>query len=148
MRRKSKKRSDANSCSRWQHEEPVFFLDRSLGRHIIADKLRSAGMTVEVHDDHLPPDAPDEHWLELVGQANWVALTKDKNIRYRIAELESIKRNSARVIVIRGRDMTGMDIAELLVQSRRRLSRFVERTPAPFVAGISRGGALRPYPIG
>ena len=81
-------------------------------------------MKVEVHDKHLAPDAPDEAWIALVGQMGWVALTKDKNIRYRAAELESMKRNAARVIVIRARNATGEDIAELLVKGRHRIARF------------------------
>ena len=142
-KRKSKKRSDVSSS--WQREEPILFLDRNLGKHIIADRLRSAGMKVEVHDNHLPPDAPDEDWLALVGRMGWVALTKDKNIRYRTAELESIRRNAARIIVIRAKNATGSDIAELLVKGRRRIARFVAKTVAPFVAAIDGSSRIRVY---
>ena len=103
-------------------------------------------MKVEAHDEHLPPDAPDEDWIALVGRMGWVALTKDKNIRYRTAELDSIMRNAARVIVIRARNATGSDIAELLVKGRHRIARFAARTPAPFVAAIDRSGMVRAYP--
>ena len=142
-KRKSKKRSDVSSS--WQREEPILFLDRNLGKHIIADRLRSAGMKVEVHDNHLPPDAPDEDWLALVGRMGWVALTKDKNIRYRTAELESIRRNAARIIVIRAKNATGSDIAELLVKGKRRIARFVAKTVAPFVAAIDGSSRIRVY---
>ena len=142
-KRKSKKRSDVSSS--WQREEPILFLDRNLGKHIIADRLRSAGMKVEVHDNHLPPDAPDEDWLALVGRMGWVALTKDKNIRYRTAELESIRRNAARIIVIRAKNATGSDIAELLVKGKRRIARFVAKTVAPFVAAIDGRSRIRVY---
>ena len=142
-KRKSKKRSDVSSS--WQREEPILFLDRNLGKHIIADRLRSAGMKVEAHDNHLPPDAPDEDWLALVGRMGWVALTKDKNIRYRTAELESIRRNAARIIVIRAKNATGSDIAELLVKGRRRIARFVAKTVAPFVAAIDGRSRIRVY---
>ena len=142
-KRKSKKLSDVSSS--WQREEPILFLDRNLGKHIIADRLRSAGMKVEVHDNHLPPDAPDEDWLALVGRMGWVALTKDKNIRYRTAELESIRRNAARIIVIRAKNATGSDIAELLVKGRRRIARFVAKTVAPFVAAIDGSSRIRVY---
>ena len=142
-KRKSKKRSDVSSS--WQREEPILFLDRNLGKHIIADRLRSAGMKVEVHDNHLPPDAPDEDWLALVGRMGWVALTKDKNIRYRTAELESIRRNAARIIVIRAKNATGSDIAELLVKGRRRIARFAAKTVAPFVAAIDGSSRIRVY---
>ena len=143
--RKSKKRSGASSKP--QHE-PTLFLDRNLGRHIIAGRLRSEGMTVEVHDDHLPLDAPDEDWIALVGRMGWVAITKDSlNVRYRAAELEAIRRYSARVIVIRMKNATGSDIAELLVKGRRRIARFAAKTPPPFVAGIHGSGTVKAYEI-
>jgi hypothetical protein len=37
--------------------DPVFFLDRSLGKNRVATALRQAGATVHIHDDHFPPDA-------------------------------------------------------------------------------------------
>ena len=104
-------------------------------------------MTVEVHDDHLPLDAPDEEWIALVGRMGWVAITKDRNVRYRAAELEAIRRHSARVIVIRMKNATGSDNAELLVKGRRRIARFAAKTPPPFVAGIYASGAVKAYEI-
>jgi hypothetical protein len=47
---------------------PVFFVDRSLGKHVVPDALRAAGAHVEVHDDHFAQDALDEVWLPAVGQ--------------------------------------------------------------------------------
>lgn len=144
-KRKSKKRSGRNSD--WRHEELTVFLDRNLGRYIIANRLQSAGIAVEVHDKHLVPDAPDDEWISLVGRKGWTAITKDKNICYRAAELGSIRKHKARIIVIRSRNATGTDIAELLVNGFRRIARFSSRTPAPFVAGLYASGQLREYPI-
>ena len=143
-KRTSKKRSDANSRPQ---PELTLFLDRILGKHVIADRLRSEGITVEMHDDHLPPDAPDEDWISLVGRKNWLAVTKDKNVRYRAAELDAIRRHSARVIVIRMKNATGPEIADLLVKARNRIGLFAERTSSPFVAGISRSGVAKAYEI-
>lgn len=46
----------------------TFFLDRSLGKEIVAEALRVAGAHVEIHDDRFPPDAKDEDWLNEVGR--------------------------------------------------------------------------------
>ena len=142
--RKSKKRSGASSRPQ---PERTLFIDRSLGKHIIADRLRAVGMAVEVHDDHLPQDAPDEDWIALVGRKNWVAITKDRGVRYRTAELQAIRRHSARVIVIRMKNATGWDIAELLVKARRRIARFAAKTAPQFVAGIYGSGMVKAYEI-
>ena len=77
-------------------------------------------MKVEIHDDHLPLDAPDERWIALVGMKRWVALTKDKHIRFRFTELESIRRHAARIIVIRAKNATGPQIAGAVLKGRNR----------------------------
>ena len=143
--RKSRKPSGASS--RRQPETPVFFLDRNLGKHTIATRLRRERIRVEVHDDHLSPNAPDKEWVELVGRKGWVAVTRDKNIRYRTAEINAIRKHSARIVVIRMKNATGPQMAELLVRERHRITRFVAKTKAPFIAGISRDGSVRPYEI-
>ena len=102
-------------------------------------------MKVEVHDDHLPLNAPDEEWIALVGRMGWVAVTKDKNVRHRAAELDAIRRHSARVIVIRMKNATGPDIAALLAKGRSRISRVAATSSAPFVAGILGSGAVKLY---
>ena len=104
-------------------------------------------MKVKVHDDHLQQNAPDETWIALVGEKGWVALTKDKNIRHRIAEFHSIKKHSARIIVIRAKNATGEDIADLLVKGRKSIERFVANNPAPFVAKIDRGCRVKMYSV-
>lgn len=142
--RKSKRRSGASSKP---PPEPTLFLDRNLGKYIIAKRLRDAGMKVEVHDDHLPMDAPDEDWIALIGLKGWVAVTKDKNVRYRMAELAAILEHSACVIVIRMRNATGPEIADVLTKGRRRIARFASKTPAPYLTGIQKSGAVSPYKI-
>ena len=142
--RKSKKRSGASSKP---PREPTLFLDRNLGRHIVANRLRAAGMAIEVHDDHLPPAAPDEDWIALVGRKGWVAVTKDKNVRYRLSELQAIREHSARVVVIRMKNATGPEIADALLKGRRRIASFTAKTPAPFLAGIRKGGSIIAYEI-
>lgn len=140
-----KKRSGANSPQQPDIGDFVLFLDRNLGKHIIADRLRSEGLNVEIHDDHLPLDAPDEEWLKLVGRNGWLALTKDKNIRYRATELQSIRTHRARVVVVRAKNATAADIAELLLKGKNSIARFAAKAQTPFVAGIDRNGRVTPY---
>jgi uncharacterized protein with PIN domain len=63
-----------------QHKALVFFLDRSLGKKIIAEALRTAGADVRIHDDIFIQDAQDVEWLPEVGQKGWIVLTKDSHI--------------------------------------------------------------------
>jgi hypothetical protein len=60
----SKKRSAASSRSKQPSPPPPpLFVDRSLGRIIIATALRAHGAEVHTHDEHFPENARDEEWL-------------------------------------------------------------------------------------
>ena len=72
-----------------------------------------------------------------------MAITKDRNILYRSGELASVAEHSARVIVVRMKNATGPDIADLLSKARSQIARFASETPAPFVAALNRSRVLR-----
>jgi len=120
----------------------VFFVDRSLGQKVIAEKLRQSGVKVEIHDDHFPQDAPDEHWIEEVGKKGWVVLTKDDRIRYRPAALEAYRRHKVRVFIFGSGEMKAQEMADAFVKALPKISRFASRRTAPFFAGISRSGLV------
>jgi hypothetical protein len=133
--------------SRQRDDHPVLFIDRNLGRHVVPSALRAAGIPCEIHDDHLPQDAPDEVWLSLVGKEGWVAIGRDKNIRYRSAEKLALQQARARLIVIRAKHATGQDVAELLIAHINRIYRFADKHDAPFIGGITRDGKITQYPL-
>ena len=144
-KKRSRKPSAANSGQ--PHKHTPFFLARNLGKHVIADALRAVGLVVELHDDHLPEDAPDEDWISLAGRNGWIAITKDKNIRYRAFEIGAIKQHSAMIVVIRAKNTTGKDMAEILVKAKSKLQKFAFEHKPPFVIGIYRSGQIRKYKI-
>ena len=65
--------------SRPPRDPPEFFVDRSLGYHLLPDALRALGFAVHTMRSVNGPDAeetePDEVWLEQARRAGWVALT-------------------------------------------------------------------------
>ena len=143
--KKGKLRRRFDASSEKQLEALVLFLDRNLGKFQISAYLRARHMRVEVHDDYLPGDAPDEAWIKLVGQKNWVAITEDKGIKYR-PNIHFVKTYAARVICITMRGAKAKDRAELLFQYRYRLARFVQKTQPPFVARINKSGHISLIP--
>jgi hypothetical protein len=90
----------AASSAKKPLETDIFFLDRSLGKKVVANALKNAGLHVEIHDEHFPPDAEDEDWLSAVGDKGWVVLSKDRLIRYRANEKLSIARHGVRAFVL------------------------------------------------
>jgi PIN like domain len=68
---------------------PTLFLDRSVGRIIVARGLRAAGLDVVTLAEHygIPADeqVSDVEWLTECGHQGWAVLKADANIRRRAA---------------------------------------------------------------
>jgi hypothetical protein len=120
QRKKSKKRSAASS----KQPELVLFLDRNLGRSVVAERLRREGVRVEVHDDHFPDQrTSNEEWLRFAGERGWVVLTPDAKIRYRVNERTAVQSARVRQFVLTARTLTGSEIGEVLVKALPRIRR-------------------------
>jgi len=136
-----KKRSVANSASPKPPDELTFFLDRQLGRYKIAGALRKAGLKIEIHHDHFPQDAQDPEWLTAAGKKNWIVITRDERIRYRVAERQAIRRAKVRAFVLAAQgDLRAEMLAEIFLKALPRIRRTVKQQKPPFIAKISRGG--------
>jgi PIN like domain len=136
--RRSRKPSVASSSSR-QPEPPVFFIDRSLGKHVVAGVLRASGLRVEVHDDHFKLDETDEFWLGSVGARGWVVLTKDYRLRYRALALRAIEAGRVRVFVLKkSEDLRADEMAVIFAAALPAMQRLMQKILPPFVAKVGR----------
>ena len=131
------KRRSTTSTAR-QLEEPVFFVDRSLGRHAVADALRLVGLLVEIHDDHFPTDTKDEVWIAEVGRRGWIILTKDEAIRKRPQELAAVKAFDACVFALTYQDLSGPTMAAIFVKHLKRMKNLARSHPHPFWATVTK----------
>ena len=120
----------------------IFFLDRSLGKHIVADALRQAGAEVQVHDDHFRQEARDEEWLREVGRRGWIVLTRDDRIRYRAHERTALIQAGVRAFVLVRRSLSGPAMAAAFVNALPAMQRFVATHQAPFIARVTQTGNI------
>lgn len=141
-RKKSKKRSAASS----KQPELVLFLDRNLGRNVVAERLRAEGVRVEIHDDHFPDQrTPDEVWLRFAGERGWVVLTPDARIRYRTNEQVAVESANVRQFVLTARRLTGNEIGEVLAKALPHIRRLVEQFEPPFIGKVTRNSNVSLY---
>ncbi len=124
-------------------EQPTFFIDRALGRKAVAIALRQAGAKIEIHDDHFPARALDIEWLPMVGERGWLILTKDDAIRRRLLEQMAVASSGARVFVLASGNLTGPEMAAILVSALSRMQRFAQSNSQPFIAKVHRRGTVR-----
>lgn len=126
-----------------------FLLDRSLGHHIVAGALRAAGLDVITLADHYgeqhAQQVPDEQWLSLAGQNDWIVLHKDDRIRRRPAELAAIQANRVRVFCITNANLTGPQMAERYLANLERIERAARRD-GPYVYGVYEQTIIRLWP--
>jgi predicted nuclease of predicted toxin-antitoxin system len=120
----------------------TFFIDRCLGSKRIVTALRQTGVTVEVHEDHFPANAPDVDWLPEVGQRGWVVLTKDANIARRTLEKIAVARSGIRLFTLTSQNLSGTDMIEIFTKAIVPMQSFVHKHPAPFIAKIYRDSRI------
>ena len=107
----------------------------------MAAVFRTAGLHVEIHDDHFRQDALDPEWLTAVGKKNWIVVTRDERIRYRVAEKQAIRRAKVRAFVLAAQgDLRADMLAQNFLKALPKVRRAVEKRKPPFIAKISRGG--------
>ena len=119
----------------------IFFINRCLGKKL-ADPLRNKGDT-EIHDDHFKQDIEDKDWLRIVGERNWVVLTKDKKIASRPLELEAVAEGNVRLFAFVDGDVPGVVVAQAFVNALENMQRFILGNQAPFIAKVHQSGMVK-----
>jgi hypothetical protein len=124
-------------------DDPVFFIDRSFGRHVVPQALRDAGVLVEIHDDHFDQAADDESWLAEVGSRGWFVLTKDARIRRTPLQLQTLEAAGVGAFILTAPGKNGAEMASILLSALSRIRRVARQHVRPFVATISSSGHVR-----
>ena len=107
----------------------------------MAAGLRVAGVHVEVHDDHFRQDALDPEWLTAVGKQNWIVVTRDERIRYRVAEKQALRRAKVRAFMLAAQgNLRAEMLAQNFLAAFPRIRRITEKQKPPFIAKTSRSG--------
>jgi 5S rRNA maturation endonuclease (ribonuclease M5) len=88
------------------------------------------------------PTARDEEWLSEVGHKGWVVLTKDYRIRYRNVERLALLQAGVAAFILTAGDLQGEEMARIFVKALRPISKFLRKHNRPFIARISRDGAV------
>ena len=87
-------------------------------------------------------DDPD--WAKLIGGRGWVAVTRDKRIRYRVAEKQAIADGKLALFVLASRrNLSRVDIIDRVSAAAPRMAPFIRKNPPPFIAKIYRDGQIK-----
>lgn len=114
----------------------VFFTDRDLGKQF-PSILAAAGLNIRSHFDLFAPDTADTEWLAEVAKNGWVAITRDKRIRYKPNELAAVVQHKAALLVVVGEAPHAV-LAANLVAIKEKILRFIAVEEPPFIAKVYR----------
>jgi len=118
-------------------QKMVFFIDRCFGRHIVKNALIQAGEIAVSHDDEFPSDTEDVVWMPDVAAREWVILTKDNAIQKNLLELQCAYDSNVRMFALASRrSFTGIQTANIFVQSMPNIYKVLQNTNAPFVTRL------------
>ncbi len=126
---------------------PVFFLDRGLGRYLLAEALRKRGYEVlpmaDVYTGGKDERVPDDDWILRADSEGWIALTKDYSIIR--DHIETLATTSLRVFSLNNANLTGQQMAE---RFDHHLNRIVQRAtkPGPYLYVVGSKGLERRWP--
>lgn len=126
---------------------PVFFLDRGLGRFLVADAIRQRGYTAlpmaDVYGGGEDERVPDDDWILRADAEGWVALTKDYSIVR--DHIETLKETGLRVFALNNANLTGPQMVERI---DTHLNRIVQRAskPGPYLYVVGSKGLERRWP--
>ena len=126
-------------------DRPTLFVDRSLGKRL-GDRLRQAGASVELHDDHFEQTTLDSTWIPDVTARGWVILTKDKNIRRPHGEREDVLTAGARVFTLTSGNMNGQRMAEIFIQYLADIERIALSQSPPLAYAVGPNGLIQIIP--
>ena len=141
-KKKSKKPSDTKLSPDERLKSFVFFIDRSLGSKKVPDKLREAGLKVELHKKYFAPDAPDIEWLEKCGTKRWVALAKDKAIKRNELERRALFNAEIAAFFLTSGELSGDEMAQAIIKALEKVADFLENQKRPFIARITPQGKV------
>lgn len=127
---------------------PVYFADENaLG---MAKILNRAGRTDFLYPGHpdlpeVPLGALDLEWMPIVGSRGFIAITRDRRIRTRPAELDAYLTHGIRSVWIGAKqDLRAHEQADLFIKHEERLQReIIKRGAGPWALAMNRSG-LRP----
>jgi len=120
----------------------ILFVDEGMGRYVVPEAIRAAGVRAEVHRDHFQAGTPDSEWIEEVTKRGWVIVGKDKGHRFEPLEMLAIQRSGARLFTLASGKRSGPENAQAIVKALGAMSRFDATHTPPYVARITRSGTV------
>jgi hypothetical protein len=110
--------------------EPIFFLDRTHGKHT-RKLLERVCIKVVHHNDFYPQDTKDTVWIERCRKENWIILTGDKEIERVPENRQAVIDAKCKVFFFNDTNSLGEEWAAAVIVGRKRIFEIIEKNNGP-----------------
>ncbi|RYG59180.1 hypothetical protein EON80_26020 [bacterium] len=139
----SKQRREAYALKGALDKRPVLFIDRAIEGRALIEALTEVGANFKLHKDYFRDDTPDVVWLPDVGKRGWNVLTRDKAIQSNPLEKRAVQNAKVGYFVLSSRDVTGFEVAEIIVRALTAIEKIAVNQEKPFIARIVKDGSVK-----
>lgn len=124
-----------------------FVVDVNLGEPL-ANGMKAFGENVSHIKEMFFPDTEDPVWLKYIGDNNIFVITRDEKLRWRPAEIQSIRRYNVGAFFLGGKNRSRCDLIRQLVRSWPHIKELASREKTPFIYRVPpQGSAIRRVPF-
>lgn len=121
----------------------MIFIDRSIPEGV-AKALQCVRDDVLWFDSVFSRNTKDFQWLPQVGANNWLAITRDKNIRHRRWERQAVvDGNVGLFCLVQGNDPKKWEYLKLLAKTLDEMEQRFNHTSRPFIYAVDKEGNFR-----
>ena len=117
-----------------------FFVDRQIDGESLCKFLRDAGMIIQRHSKHFPPEAPDDVWIRDVATRGWISITADRNIERDY--LDVICETEARLIILTDNSSGYTQWSAAIVAAQDHILKILSDKTGPLVIRLTRHGTV------
>lgn len=123
----------------------TLYFDRNVGRRLPSalSKLRPPADIRWHQGERFKQDMPDDVWLEIVANRNWIVLTQDLKFHVLEAERQAINQHSVRCFYLPGANDGMWQTLCTLTRIHRKILELSVSTPAPFIFAFSVSGRYK-----
>ncbi len=119
----------------------ILFFDRDTGI-TLPKTLRMLRVSVCYHQEHFAKNEPDDRWMPVVAQNQWILIGHDSSHHLRPNELYAVKQYALGCFYLWGANASRWEKMKCFARAHDRIMRAIETTTRPFIYRVNKNGSL------
>lgn len=119
----------------------ILFFDRDTGTRL-PKALRLLKVSVCYHQEHFAKNEPDDKWMPIVAQNQWILIGHDSKHHLKSNELYAVNQYNLGCFYLWGGNASRWEKMRCFARAYDRIMRAIEITKRPFIYRVGKRGLL------